>query len=438
MPDQAGEAPQLRLMDLPPELLLLILPSEYTPVGMTCRLLRTLSRQKLHTLRIKCANREPSKLVDKAARRGTRWAYAARLDRALKFAAGLPALTSLFIDDMHSVCRDRTLRRLSQLTLLTRLDMPSMRNDDFDLWISEEAEELEEYNDVEPCSFWDDPGDNALTCAVMEERIRTARAMSSAVATLTQLCALNVHGNMMDGLAPLSALSALTYLDFGDNERSPDDHVLVLKRLTRLQYLDVPGIAIDRWVGPHAAHMDFAALSSLRTLLTNESLARLGRNVLPTTLQDLRLQSAGRLEKDSLQGSLSSLTCLCHLQLDCAGVIGSEGPGATPLQALAAFPSLRSLSFKSTALAGPALDEIAAMTQLQNLELCVSAGTDIDVSRLTALTRLSMGCCTLDMESVRSIASLPALEELDIRYVEMEVKDKELLTGLTSLRELRM
>lgn len=212
--------------------------------------------------------------------------------------------------------------------------------------------------------------------------------------------------------------------------------MLVLKRLTRLQYLDVPGIAIDRWVGPraHAAHMDFAAL----TLLTNESLARMGRNVLPTTLQDLRLQSVGCLEKDSLQDSLSALLCLCHLQLDCAGAIGSEGPGATPLQALAAFPSLRSLSFKWTKLAGPALAEIAAMTQLQNLELCNGAGTDIDVSRLTALTRLSTGRCTLGMESVRSIASLPALEELDIRHAEMEVKDKELLTGLTSLRELSM
>lgn len=107
-PELEGDAHHL--LDLPDEVLRLIVGPKYCPAATTCRHLRTMSQQATERLVIQCSELRPHLLAEK-----------------LDFARSLPALRDLSIQDMPSDCGDETVTLLADLTNLTRLIIPSDR-----------------------------------------------------------------------------------------------------------------------------------------------------------------------------------------------------------------------------------------------------------------------------------------------------------------------
>lgn len=388
---------KLRLTALPHPVLSLMLPLEYTPaVAATCRLLRELSRQKLHDFRIKCGSE-------------------ARLQGALAFAVGLPALKSLCIDNMPSLCTQRTIDYLGQLTTLTSLEVTSERSDEMvPMWGCGESM----YDKIQAKCTYEDVCNPACAVAAAIERLGP------------QLLRLNVHGNGIGELEELGELTALTYLDFSGNQRLGGDEATILARMPGLQHLNLCDVELD------GALAGLTALS-VRTLLLsgnqgglNDAAAHTLAAV--TSLEHLDLRSACFTEGGvSALGTLSRLT---HLRLSTTACCG-----AAPLQALASLPALRCLDLEGTKLENAAFGVVASMTQLHSLGLR-STGADADVATnlagLTALTSLDLSGTNVSLASVLAIAALPKLAVLGLARAGLTDDAVQPLAALTSVREL--
>lgn len=204
----------LHLIELPDEVLGLILGPKYSPAATTCRQLRTMSRQATKQLVIQHSELRPQLLADK-----------------LVFARSLPALRDLTILEMPSDCDAETVTLLANLTNLTRLIIPS------DCLSLEEMIMCMEQHDLHDSPFSDSEHEDPWQLYELQD---TAASLAAALSGLTRLRELLLSGNALRGNAPeaVAYLTGLTLLDLSDNAVDPANPGM-LARLTALQHLDL-------------------------------------------------------------------------------------------------------------------------------------------------------------------------------------------------------
>ena len=228
--------------------------------------------------------------------------------------------------------------------------------------------------------------------ALRELRLsNNAIANLSPLSGLTELRALWLYFNEIVDLSPLSGLTALRDLRLSDNPTVAD--LSPLSHLTALETLALENNAIQ----------DLSSLSGL------------------TALQDLYL-SGNAITDLSL---LSGLTALQGLHLNANEVVG--------LSPLSDLRALRWLALNDNAIAD--LSPLSGLTTLVWLELRNNAILDLSpLSDMTALTVLLLsGNEILDLSP---LSGLTALETLFLQS--NEIADLSPLSGLAALRELHL
>lgn len=215
-------------------------------MASTCHLLRRLSRQSLHHFDFHCSK-------------------GCRLAHRLAFAAALPDLTSLRIEGMPDVCQEEsTVARLANFTALTRLEVSSGR--DAVLQQLKRAAGFNRADDELQRQYigGNEPAHTPPTheATAIKECLATARHMADALAHLTTLRSLTLHGCALPGTAALAGLTALTHLDLtGNHCVMGTDAEVAPAQLSALRYLSLSARAYD-WLSQLAG-------LSLHTLLVH-------------------------------------------------------------------------------------------------------------------------------------------------------------------------
>ena len=207
---------------------------------------------------------------------------------------------------------------------------------------------------------------------------------------LTNLELLDLYGNSISDISPLSGLTNLTTLSLGENSISD---ISSLSELTNLQELDLSGTSIS----------DISALSGL----TNLTFLQL----FGTSISDI--------------SALSGLTNLTFLHL--------AGTSISDISALSRLTNLTELR-----LAVTSISDISALSRLTNLtELYLQYNSIRDISALSGLTNLTT--LRLDNTSISDISALSELTNLTtLRLDDNSIEDISALSDMTELTTLRL
>lgn len=231
---RSSDDAQLLLVDLPRDVLVQCLPRKYSPaVPATCRLLRELSKLAAREFSIICdpriRNITTTACCESDDWDGTHNNYECPLFHKLTAATLLPNLTDLYLNNLPSECGVPTIRLLSRLTSLTRLELPSKRHPEI----------------VAASERGTDRGLRIAMQAEAERCLNTADSLTAALAPLTQLQSLNLQGNAIQAewnssLSFLTALTQLSRLDFhGQDTELQHEEFTVLQHLSVLRYLSL-------------------------------------------------------------------------------------------------------------------------------------------------------------------------------------------------------
>lgn len=375
-------------MSLPADVITMLLPREYNPaVVSTCRFLHDLS------IVAACELYVSGRDLLRARGFGDRTdccheVVESRLTAALTLAARLPALVCLRIDFMPSACKRATLLMLSQLTCLTRLDLPSNR-----LLEKETAVYCEEKMTATRASY-------------IQSCEETAAYLVEALARpgLTQLRWRNVSDSALESMAFLIAMTRLSHLEFHGNYQTRR-HLSALAQLPQLRYFSLTA-QDDNMAGGREDTVSQLPGLPLQTLLLLSYMRPLGLGW--TALADAQVRV------------LASLTNLQHLELEdgtfaAAGIewltvltaltqlhiinfnwqLPAHCLTAADVGVLTAPPTLRRLSLDDTRLAHGSCAQLTQMRQLESLQLRKQgrhhdsdAGIGFPLAALTALTCL--------------------------------------------------
>lgn len=390
-PELEGDA--RHLLDLPDEVLRLILGPKYSPAATMCRHLRTMSQQATKRLVIQCSELRLHLLADK-----------------LDFAHSLPALRDLSIRDMPNDCDDETVSLLADLTNLTRLEILSYRLQDEELILEEPQSHRGDINQEEP---W-------LCPQQRYEYQHTAETLAAALSGLTRLQELLLPGNALRGNAQeaVAGLAGLTLLDLSDNAVDPANPGM-LACLTALQHLDLASHPRSPQTYPPVC-MDVLATLPLRTLLMHGlNLGAQGRALATmTALRHLEIDGVG-LDYGVVQ-ALPTLTALTRLSLEWLPLY-ALGPHnlqlklqrlvhpALQLASVLQMTTLQSLTLPAALLAESGAAVLLALPHLHSVKLTAA---DFDtwgppgLSSLTAITRLELPNSCMRVHSAATVAGL--------------------------------
>src|SRR6185503_8382194 len=200
---------------------------------------------------------------------------------------------------------------------------------------------------------------------------------------------LDLYGNRVRDLSPLSGLSPLTRLELFQNQVSD---LLPLRNLTNLTWLDL-------------RYNQVVNLAPLAGLVRLEELYLEGNSVANLT-------------------PLVSIRSLRHLNL--------HGNHVTDLAPLTGLENLQHLDIRYNPIS-----DLQPLTTLPNLtELLMEGQTDdlSVISTLTNLRHLALPVCGIS--NLTLLANLSRLESLDLRF--NQIRDLSSLGRMTGLRELRL
>ena len=257
----------------------------------------------------------------------------------------------------------------------------------------------------------------------------------SAVANMPYLENLHLRGTSVQDLSPLSGLTELRQLQFGDSLWDTAVDLTPLSTLTNLNYLSLPA---------SMAPTDLSPLGELTSLTGISFDGSSGNN---NWISDLTwLSNLSKITQLYLPvGDLTSLKGLEGLtnltELNLYGTMNLTD--LTPLQNLT---KLQKLSLTSNGSSGDIvledLSDLSGLTNLQELQLQVEGLESLSgIENLTKLTSIRMyqsgGYDTTALKDISALKNLTKLTELQL-YLSADSKDLSPIAGLTDLQRLQL
>lgn len=252
----------------------------------------------------------------------------------------------------------------------------------------------------------------------------------SPVSGLTELTELNVMNNPdLTDLSPLAGLTELRNVNFYG---SPVTDYSFMEGLTNLETVQLYDVQED-------TDLSFlSGLTNVRRLYTNGGssyITDLSFLSGMTGLQELNLQVGAGLEELDLSfaANMPELTRLNIYRN------GQNAAAATDLTPLAGLTKLQELSLSVDV---ESLASLAGLTELRSLQLWSNRGSNYypltDISALSGMTKLTtLSMQVGDVKDLSPISGLTSLTELQL-YGNYQITDLRFLSGLTKLRTVRL
>ena len=278
----------------------------------------------------------------------------------------------------------------------------------------------------------------------------------SAVANMPYLENLHLRGTSVQDLSPLSGLTELRQLQFGDATWDTAVDLTPLATLTNLDYLSLPASMAPTDLSPLGELTNLTGLSFdgssgnsgwISDITWLSKLSKINQLYLPvgdlTSLEGL--EGATSLTELHLYGAmnLTDLTPLQNLtKLQILNLTSNGSSGDILMEDLSVLSGLTNLTELDLQVAGlEDLSGIENLTKLTSLRLYQSGGYDTavlkDISALKNLTKLTelQLYLSADVEDLSPIAGLTELQRLQL-YGDFYYTDVSFLQNLTELREL--
>lgn len=253
----------------------------------------------------------------------------------------------------------------------------------------------------------------------------------SPVSGLTELTELNVMNNPdLTDLSPLAGLTELTRINFYGSPISDYSFMAGMTKLEQVQLYDVQ----------EDTDLSFlSGMTNVKRLYTNGSnnyISDLSFLSGMTGLQELNLQVGAGLEELDLSfaANMPELTRLNIYNN------GQNSVNATDLTPLAGLTKLQELSVSAEV---ESLAPLTGLTELRSLQLWSRNGSGnyyplTDIGALSGMTKLTTLNLEIgDVKDLSPISGLTGLTELQL-YGNYQVTDLRFLSGLTKLRTVRL
>ena len=252
----------------------------------------------------------------------------------------------------------------------------------------------------------------------------------SPLSALTELRQLNVNNNV--DLADFSPLSGLTELQMINNYGCPVTDYSFVTGLTKLESIQLYNVQEDTDLSP------LSGLTNLKNLSCggdDNYITDLSFLSGMTGLQGLSLIAFGDIDI-SFAANMPELT---NLQIYCYSRNGQSYAEVRDLSPLAGLTKLQNLSLPVNV---PDLDALSGMTDLRNLQLTYYGNNAerslTDIGGLSGMTKLTV--LELEMGDVKDLSPLSELTELTDLTLRGNFRPADLgfLSGMAKLRTLRL